>query len=164
MSERERERGVETESSEREKRIATRWRKRDRHIPNRTKEGSRGIHGSVSQVRERDEDNDCFGEGARRSQVRVGIEAQPEQCCRLLATSRRLPTRACVERGPTKSSYDSVIFSRVVAQCLRGQFRSEYVQHTFYSFVLFLNAHQAERGGKRRKEKEKERKGSRFPS
>lgn len=87
----------------------------------------------------------------------MGIEAQPERCCRLLATSRRLPTRASVERDPTESSYDSVIFSRVVAQCLGGQFRSEYVRDTFYPFVLFffLNARQAEREGKRKRKREK---------
>lgn len=39
----------------------------------------------------------------RHSQVE-GIEAQPERCCRLLATSRRLPTRASVERGPMESA------------------------------------------------------------
>ena len=105
-------------------------------------------------MRERDGDKERFGEGARRSRVRVGIEAQPEQCCRLLTTSRRLPTRASVERGPTESSYDSVIFSRVVAQCSGELFRSEYVRDTFYPFVLFLNVSQTKRGRKRKREKE----------
>lgn len=65
---------------------------------------------------------------------RGGIEAQPEWCCRLLATSRRLPTRASVERGSTESSYGSVIFSREVARCWKGLFYTR--SSTFESVLL----------------------------
>lgn len=120
----------------------------------RKREGS-GTHGSVSRcARETETAGGRSGEGARRSRARVGIEAQPERCCRLLATSRRLPTRVSVERGLTESSYGQCDFLSCSRTVLGEQFRSERSRYILL-FVLYRNAREAKRERKRGKEKER---------